>query len=72
MKIEIEIKDDKFHYSWSLGISKETGEMELTPDGLMLFSQLISRCWKVSDDKISNKIKYLEALSLINSNRERK
>lgn len=44
MKIEIEIKEDKFLYSYEVGTSKGEGEMELSEDRLSLFSEVVRLC----------------------------
>jgi len=44
MKLEIEIVDDKFRFSYEVGTSSLRGENKLCADDLILFSNLILRC----------------------------
>lgn len=44
MKLSVEIVDKKFLYSYQVGESKQTGEMHLSADLLVLFSGLLQQC----------------------------
>lgn len=41
MKLEVEIKDETFHYTYTIGGSKHTASMPLTRDNFVAFSELL-------------------------------
>jgi len=59
MKMEIEIKDDKFIYSYSIGKSSEGGEMPLNADNLCAFVSTLNISHKQfmrDDTRVMNEI----------------
>lgn len=48
IKLEVEIKDGQFLWSYSVGGSKQTSVSHLTVDNLAAFTDLLRYCRKVS------------------------
>lgn len=44
IKLEVELKDEKFHYSYTIGENKQTASMHLSADHLVLFTDLLRAC----------------------------
>ena len=44
MKLSIEIKDSKFLYSFEVGKQTASGEMPMSADSLVLFSDVLRSC----------------------------
>jgi hypothetical protein len=58
MKLEVEIKDEKFRYTYKIGENEQTGESNLTPDAVIMFSRLLQEAysiWNTTEEKKVNK-----------------
>lgn len=41
MKLTVRIEEEKFHYSYEVGTSKQTGESPMSGDDFLAFSELL-------------------------------
>lgn len=66
VKLEIEIKDEKFFYSYEIGEGRQSGESPICPESLNTFNLMVKMChcdythrYKMWEDELRAKA-YLE------------
>jgi len=60
MKLSVEIKDSKFLYSFEVGKNTGNGEIPLSADNMILFSEILQACsrsWKHNNEQELNDIR---------------
>ena len=68
MKIEIEIKEDRFNYSYTVGSSTHSDSSKICPESLAFFTDIL-RCYtKAFGDSVDRRIAQTRAESWIAEN----
>lgn len=70
MRISIEIKEGKFIYSYAIGSSKHTSLLEITPEALLTFANILQLCNKAAINENEDFWNDLKAKAYIEKNKE--
>ena len=70
MKLEVEIKDGRFIYSYDIGSSKFNSDSEVNSESLCGFTELLNHCRRITEHRDDDFWKRMKARSWIESNLE--
>ena len=60
MKLEVEIKDDKFIYHYKIGENEHTSESKLSAEFLCAFTSLLSKCAAISSYECDRRLEEIK------------
>ena len=56
MEIKVKIEEDKFYYSYKIGISEQNGSCSLTEQAFVAFGQILCFCKRAMDASAQNRL----------------
>lgn len=68
MKIEIEIKEDRFNYSYSVGSSSHSDSSKICPESLVFFTDTLRGYTKAFGDSVNRRVAETKTGSWITEN----